>query len=105
VRLVLTIEGATIEFVRLNDDGPYPYLISTGTLRIAARAGQIAGLGVGESPSIEVLLQNNSRQAATLIGTPLRAAAQVYDSAGALFYDGIVSKVAHGKTMSLVLES
>lgn len=103
MRLVLDIAGAPIEFTSLTDDGPYPYLISVGTLQIAARAGRLAGLGVGESPSLDVLLANNERQTAPLIGLPLRARATVYDDDGAVFFAGAVENILFGRTITLKL--
>lgn len=102
----IDIAGATIPLGALNDrDAAHPYFVGTGVLRMAARAGQSSGLGVGESPSLDVYLQNNARQAHALIGTPLRAPFRVYDNADALFYEGIVSRATLGRTMTLTIES
>lgn len=106
MRLDLTLAGGVIPFSRVNEDGEYPYLIGAGTLRMAARGGRYAGLGVGESPSIEVRLQNNARQVMDVLGTPpLRAPATLYDDAGEVFFEGIVSKVVLGRVVILTLES
>lgn len=102
----IDIAGATFRLDPLNvRDAAYPYLVGTGTLRMAARAGQSAGLGVGESPSFDVELRNDKRQAVSLIGTPLRSPLRVYDDAGDVFFEGIVSKVNLGRNVSLVIES
>lgn len=106
MRIEIDVGGATLPIGELTDGAaPYRYLIAVGSLRMAARAGHLAGLGVGESPNLDVLLQNNRRQATTLVGTPLRAPVRVYESDGSLFFDGIVSKVTLGKTLTLILES
>lgn len=106
MRVVLSVPGADLEFVPPHADGaPYRYLVAVGALRVAARAGRVAGLGVGESPNLEVQLQNAARETASLIGTPLRCPVMVYEDDGSLFFDGIVSKVALGKTITLTLES
>lgn len=106
MRAEIDIAGATIELGALNDAAaPWPYFIGAGVLRMAARAGQSSGFGVGESPSLDVYVQNNRRQAHGLIGTPLRAPFRIYDNADALFYEGIVSRVSLGRVMTLTIES
>lgn len=106
MRIEIDVAGATLRLAELTDtDAEHPFLVSVGSLRMAARAGHLAGLGVGESPNLDVLLQNNKRQAIGLLGTPLRAPVRVYDKDGSLFFDGIVSKVALGKTLTLSIES
>lgn len=103
-RLVLTLGSSVVEFTALNDNGPYPFLISVGHMRIGARAGEAAGFGSTETPSATVQLQNESRRVATLIGNPLRARAEIYDGA-ALAFVGFVSRVRYGLAIELTLES
>lgn len=106
MRIEVDIAGATLRIAEITDaDDEYNYLISVGTLRMAARAGHLSGLGVGESPSLDLLLQNNKRQTITLLGTPLRAPVRCYNKDESLFFEGIVSKVTLGKTVTLLVES
>lgn len=106
MRVALSLPGGEIVFSPEHDlEGPYPYLVAIGTLRIAARAGRLAGLGVGESPSLEVQLQNAERQVADTIGLPFRAPTRVLNDDGSVFFDGIVSKITLGKVITLTLES
>lgn len=104
MRLVLALNPSAIEFTPQTDAGPHPYLIAVGTLRIAARAGQNSGFGVGESPGLEVLLDNNERQTTRIIGVPLRVGATVYDG-DVPFFAGVISKIRFGRTIALKIES
>ena len=102
MRLSLELAGGTVEFTQV-DDGPYPYLTSVGTLRIAARAGTLAGLGVGESPSVAVALDNTERQVAAIIGNPLRGIATITYDDGEPFFAGAVSNITFGRSIDLVV--
>lgn len=104
MRLVLTLGTSVVEFTPLNDDGPYPFLVSVGNIRIAARAGNTSGFGSTEAPSASVVLQNAARRVATLIGNPLRASALLYDG-DALAFAGFVASIKYGLTVQLSLES
>ncbi len=104
MRAVLNLGGTLLEFTAKTDtEGPYPYLISVGLLRVAARAGRVAGLGVGESPSLDVRLDNTERQTAPIIGNPLRAPVDVAFDNGDPFFSGVVSRVEFGRTITLTL--
>lgn len=105
MRLVLELVPGAIEFTRRGDSGPYPLLLSVGTLRLAARAGQVSGIGATESTSLTVSLDNAGRRAATLLGRPLRVAAEVFDDADELLFSGIVSAIEYGRTLDLTLEA
>jgi len=105
MRLVLALSPSAIEFTRRGGSGPYPLLLSVGTLRLAARAGQVSGIGATESTSLTVSLDNAGRRAATLLGRPLRVGAEVYDDADELLFAGIVSTVEYGRTLDLTLEA
>lgn len=103
MRAVFGLAGATVEFTPKTDAGPYPYLLAVGTLRVAARAGRLSGLGVGESPSLDIVLENNERQTAPTIGNPLRVPVTVTYDDGSPFFVGVVSKCRFGRTITLTL--
>lgn len=104
MRVTLALDPSDITFTTIAEEGPHPHLLAVGTLRMAARAGYASGLGVGESPGIEVLLDNNDRQVSRIIGTPLRVRATIHDG-GVEFFAGIISRVRFGRTILLKLES
>lgn len=100
----LQIAGAVITFTPKTSEGtPYPYLLGVGALRVAARAGQRAGLGVGESPSLPFKLDNNERQSAPLVGNPLRSIATVFNDDGSVFFSGAISRVQFGRVIALTI--
>ena len=101
MRLVLWLDPSAVEFCEPNADGPHPYLKSVGELRLAARAGQAIGLGATESSSVTVVLNNHGRRAATIIGRPLRVAADIYDDDEALFFAGTVSSIEYGHDLTI----
>lgn len=103
MRAVFGLAGAPIEFTPKTDAGPYNVLLAVGTLRVAARAGSISGFGVGESPTLEVVLNNNEKQTTPIIGNPLRIPVSVTYDDGAPFFAGVVSKVQFGRTIIVTL--
>ena len=105
MRLVVDLGGNEIEFTEPLSGGAFPYLLEVGTLRIAARAGYISGLGTVESPSLTVTLDNAANRAAGIIGQPLRAQATVYDDDGSTYWVGIVSAVSYGRTIALTVDA
>lgn len=105
MRLQLDLYPATIVFVERDAPGAYPWLVAVGGLALSARAGHLSGIGVGETPSVRVRLDNVGRQAAALLGRPLRARATVYDDAGDAFFAGAVAGVEYGRTIDLMLEA
>lgn len=105
MRLVVQLGGGQVEFTEPLSGGTFPYLIEVGDLLVAARAGYISGLGVGESPSLAVVLDNAANRAATIIGAPLRAAATVYDDTGAEYWSGIISAATYGRTVGLTIDA
>lgn len=104
MRLVLSLEPSEVEFGTINSGGAYPYLLTVGTLRLAARAGQPFGLASTESTSLTVTLDNRGRRAAAIIGRPLRVAAAVYDGAE-LFFAGVISALEYGRVLTLEIEA
>lgn len=105
MRLVLTLGGAQVEFTEPLSGGQFPYLLEVGVLRIQARAGYLSGLGVGESPSLSVTLDNSANRVADIIGAPLRARATVYDDDESVFWAGIVSGISYGRTLDITVEA
>lgn len=101
MRLVLALDPSAVEFCEPTAGGPYPYLLTVGELRIAARAGQAIGLAATESSSVPVTLDNCARRAATIVGRPLRVNAKIYDDADALFFEGIVAAIEYGRVLTL----
>jgi len=102
---VLDLGGNEIEFTEPLSGGAFPYLLEVGELRIAARAGYLSGLGVGESPSLAVTLDNAGNRAAGIVGAPLRATASVYDDDDSVYWAGIVSAASYGRTIGLTIDA
>ena len=104
MRAEFNLGGTLVEFTQKTDEaGPYPFLLRVGVLRMAARAGRAAGLGVGESPSLDVELDNTERQAAPIIGNPLRSPVTVKFDDGSTFFSGVVSRAQYGRTITITL--
>lgn len=101
MRLVLHLDPSAIEFGEANAGGPYPYLIEVGELRLSARAGDAVGIASTESSTVTVRLDNRGRRAASIIGRPLRVAADIYDDDGDLFASGTVSDITYGDEIVL----
>ena len=105
MRVVLSLPPSEIEFTEALSGGKFPYLLDVSALRIAARAGYISGLGVGESPSLTFTLDNAGNRAADIVGHPLRARCAVYDDADAEYFSGAVSAVAYGRILEVTVEA
>jgi hypothetical protein len=105
VRLVVTAGGSVIEFVEPRGDGPYNWLTGVGSININARAGHLSGIGLGETPSAVVEIDNAGRQAAKLIGWPIRATADLYDDDGNLLLSGLIAQAVYGPTLALTIEA
>lgn len=105
MRLVVTTGGVDLEFTEPVDGGAYPWLTKVGPLLLAARAGHLSGVGVGESANMTVELDNTRRQAATLLGFCPRAPAVVYDDDGDEFFSGLVQRLDFGAALVLTLEA
>lgn len=103
-RLVLTLGSSDLIFTKTTDEGPYPLLLMIGTLRLAARAGRVSGIGSTESTSLTVQLDNTKRRVSTIIGRPLRARAVVYDGPN-LFFAGTVASITYGQTIDMAIEA
>jgi hypothetical protein len=105
MRLIVTIAGTEIEFSEPGKGGPYPWLSKVGTLLLAARAGHLSGVGVGESANMMAELDNVNRQAAALLGYCPRAPAAVFDDDGEPFFSGLVQSIAFGAVLTLTIEA
>lgn len=103
MQAVFNLGGTSVEFTQKTDEGPYPYLLLVGVLRMAARAGQTSGLGVGESPSLDIQLENSERQSAPIIGNPLRVPVAVQHDDGSTFFSGVISRVEYGRIITLTI--
>jgi hypothetical protein len=98
VRLVITHDGVSTEFVTPGSDGPYPWLRELGELVLEARAGHLESVGKREAANMTFELRNIEREAATLLGYPIRAAAAAYDDDGNELLSGLLQSVDYGQT-------
>lgn len=105
MRLVLGLTPSSVEFTEANSGGALPYLLTIGTLRMAARTGTQFGIGATENATLSVTLDNPGRQASAILRRPLRAAAEVYSDDGALFFSGTVASIEYGRTVLMDLEA
>lgn len=104
-RLVLFLDPSQVPFTEQGTDTDNPLLISIQTVRIAARAGTVSGLGSTESPSAKVSLDNNGGITAEIVGYPLRVRAELYDHED-LFMVGTVSDFQFGvSTLDLTISA
>lgn len=103
MRLVLALDSGSVEFTGPRSSGPFPWLLSVGTLRLTARAGTASGLGVGETSSLAVAIDNAGKQAAEVVGVPLRRVATVYDDADDVLFAGSVESVKVGRSLVLTI--
>jgi hypothetical protein len=103
-RVVLSLDPSDVAFTKVGDSGPFPLLLAIGTLRIAARAGHISGIGTTESTNVTVSLDNTGGRAAEIVGRPLRVQAQIYDGPD-LFFTGTVASIQYGRTVDLLIQA
>lgn len=99
----IELDGCWLKFHRQGttaSGAAYPLLSEIGTLRSTARAAHLEGIGASEAPSVSVVLNNPQRRASDLIGLPLRRNARIEDAGGVLF-EGVVSAIAYGNTLTL----
>lgn len=95
----------SLEFVEPGVDGPYPWLVKVDTLLLAARAGHLEGVGVGETANMRVELDNSDRQASALIGHAPRMRAWVYDDDDELYFAGLIQRIDYAHPLVLNLEA
>lgn len=105
MRLVLALEPSAVEFTEESSGGAFPYLLTVGALRMAARTGSQFGIGSTENAVVPVTLNNAGRRAAAILRRPLRIAADIYDDAGALFFSGLVQSIEYGRVVTMEIEA
>lgn len=105
MRLVIVQDGVSIEFVEPRTAGAYPWLVGVGTLLLAASGGHLDGAAVGESANVDFDLDNQDRQAATLLGRPIRALATLYDDADDELFAGLISDIRYGPKLEGTIEA
>lgn len=106
MRVVVALAPSAISITPVTDvSGPHRYLLSVGSLHIAASAGNPSGTGAGESASLDVQLSNEGKALSALAGCPMRAHVDVYDDAGALFFSGLISAIRFGRVIDWTLQS
>lgn len=103
MRLRLYLDPAVIEIGEPLSGSAYPYLTTVGALRLQARAGYISALGVNESPSLALVLDNCGNRVADIIGQPLRRRADVLNDDGSPYWQGVVSAVTYGRMIGLTV--
>lgn len=103
MRLVVDTSSGSLEFEGRRSSAAFPWIVSVGALRVAARAGDAGGFGEQESSSLEVVLDNAAKQAATELGDALRLHATVYDDDGAEYFAGTIESVEVGRLLTLTI--
>jgi hypothetical protein len=105
MRLDLDLGSAVLSFTSPSSTGPYPWLERVGALRMAARAGTPSGMTAGETPSVQVTLDNAGKQAARIVDYPLRREAILYDDDGEEYFRGTVAAMTVGRSLVLTIEA
>lgn len=104
MNLTLYLNPDPVVITECGSADAYPLIVAFGSLRLAARAGDSSGIGVGEAGSVSVHLQNDKRQATRLIGRPLRARAELKEDGGAVIFAGIISNISIDREMGLEIQ-
>lgn len=105
MRLTIDLGGSLAEVTERRNAGPYPWLVGTGPMLLAARAGHLDGIGVGETANVRVEIDNARGQASALIGYAPRAPATLYDDAGSVYLTGLAQEIEYGDPLVLTLEA
>lgn len=105
MRAVVHADDVALVFTRPKDGGTFPLLVEVSPLLVAAEAGHIEGLGVGESANCQIILDNSKGIASKLLDHPLRNRVEVFDDDGDVFFTGLVQRFDEGTTLALTLES
>lgn len=79
----------------------YRWLLDVGDLVLQARTGQFRGAFSNPSANVAVKLDNCERQAAVLIGQPLRSWAEIRDDDDNLYFAGLVQGITYGTALAL----
>lgn len=96
---------AVIEIGEELSGAAYPYLKAIGALRMQARAGYITGLGVGETPSLTLTLNNCGNRVADILRQPLRKRCDVVNADGSFYWQGIVSGLAYDRDVTVTVSA
>ena len=104
MQLVLHLSPNSITITSVAGTGAYPLLEGIGTMRLAVRAGTPVGLGVGETGSVAVYLENSRKQASRILGRPLRVRAELLEDDGSPIFEGRISSCTLGQLMALEVE-
>lgn len=105
MRLRITVDGVALDFVEPRAHGAYPWLTSVGTLLLAASGGHLDGPAVGEGANVSFELNNDQRQAAILLGRPVRAPAALFDDDDEELFVGLISTLLYGVTLQGTVEA
>lgn len=106
MRLIVALMPSALEITPLNDpDGAHRFLISVGTLRIAASAGNPAASDAGLSASLTVSLSNEGKRLSAIAGCPMRARVDVYNDDESVFFSGFIASITFGRVIEWTLES
>jgi hypothetical protein len=101
----MELQPSSIEFTRPGSSGAHPILLSAGVLRMAARAGKVTGQGANETSSATVVLNNQMRRTAAIIGRPLRAAVNIFGDDDSLLFTGLVAAIEYGRVITLTVDA
>jgi hypothetical protein len=106
-RLVLAyVDGTEITLhPRRVSCAAYPWLVKTGNLLLAARAGHLDGVSVGESANMDFEIDNEGKQASELLGYALRSRGTFYDDNEDRIIVGLVQQIQFGQPLVLTLEA
>lgn len=97
MRVVIALEPGQLEITPVAFGGAYDWLLSVGQVSLIAYVGEALSAQDRLAASVEVAILNSGRQAARILGQPLRKRVSIYDDAGALFFDGYVSDLTYGR--------
>jgi hypothetical protein len=109
VQLRIHAGGAVLQFVAPNTaaasaPNARDWLMRVSGLNLGARGGAFSL--PAEASSVIVDLDNRNRQAADLIGRPLRALAELYaDDGETLQFAGLVQALEYGSSLAITIEA
>lgn len=91
MKLIIHGKLNTIEIDAVGGMGPYPLLIGVGPMNISVRVGSPAGIGVNETGSVNVYIDNSRNRFLDNVPFLTRCRADLYDDAGGLAFEGIIA--------------
>jgi hypothetical protein len=104
-RVAVELDSATVEFARPDADAPFPWFMRVSPLRMAARAGTPTGLGVAQTPSVDVVIDNANAQAKAILGHPMRRRVTIYNEDDSIYFEGLVQRMRVSHSLVLVVEA